>query len=118
MGISMTKRTKNTFLDDLARMMAEGFAETATKTDIVRLENRIDGVDTRLGGVETRLDGVETRLGNVEVRLDGIDNRLDDTNKRLGKVETKLDRALYREISRHDNLIHQLAVKTHVKLEY
>lgn len=98
----MLKLTKPITLEILARMMAEGF----------------HGVDSQFDGINTRLDVVDTRLDGVEIHLSRVELRLDDTNKRLGKVETKLDRALYREISRHDSLIHQLAVKTHVKLEY
>jgi hypothetical protein len=91
----MTKKTKQITIDDLANMIAEGF----------------HGVDKRFEGVETRLDGVENRLSRVEVNLD-------DNNKRLGKLEEKVDHILYKEIARHDNLIHQLATKTHVQLEY
>jgi hypothetical protein len=97
MGTNMTNPKENLTHQDLAQaienlaiMVAEGFAEMATKSDIARLEGRIDCLE-----------------GNQH-----------ETNRRLVTVEEKMDRALYREIPRHENLIHQLADKTHVKLEY
>ena len=70
--------------------------ELADRLDTVHAElgSRIDGVETRLGGVETRLDGVENRLGGVETRLDSVENRLGGVETRLGGVETRLDEVL------------------------
>ena len=62
--------------EELARMIAEGFANTATKDDI-------QGLDLRLTAVEGRLTSVDDRLTIVE---------------------KKLDKALYREFERVDKL--------------
>lgn len=86
----MPTKKRSITLDSLARMVQKGFEETATKRDI------------------TRLDG----------RIDGLDGRIDEIAVRLGRVEAKLDRALYKEVARLEDLIRQLARKTHVKLEY
>lgn len=48
-------------------------------------------VNTRLGGVESRLDSIESRLGNVESRLDSVESRLGNVESRLDSVETRLD---------------------------
>jgi len=37
-------------------MIAKGFADTASKQDIVRIETRLDGVEDRLTIVENKLD--------------------------------------------------------------
>lgn len=77
-------------LEALARMTAQGFAATATKQDIIRLEKRI-----------TRLEGLAEEQGN-----------------RIAAIDAKLDRALFKEIARLEELIRQLARKTNVTLEY
>jgi hypothetical protein len=42
-----------TTIEDLARMINEGFKTTATKEDINKVEVRLDGIESRLGGTET-----------------------------------------------------------------
>jgi hypothetical protein len=44
-----------TIIEDLARMINEGFKTTATKEDINRVEVRLDSIETRLGRIETLL---------------------------------------------------------------
>jgi hypothetical protein len=39
-------------IEDLARMINEGFKTTATKEDINRVEVRRDGIDSRLDRIE------------------------------------------------------------------
>jgi hypothetical protein len=92
----MKKRAKNITLDDLAAMVAEGFAETATKDETATKQDI------------TRLDK----------SVDGLGEDIKDVAERLGLVEAKLDRALYKEVARLESLIRQLADKMHVKLEY
>jgi hypothetical protein len=46
---------KNTTIDDLARMITEGFQSTAGKEDIRKVEVRLDGVESRLGKIENLL---------------------------------------------------------------
>ncbi len=64
-------------LGDLARMIANGFADTVTKADFNLLGGRMGAVESRLDGVESRLGGVETRLGNLEVGQEEIKLRVD-----------------------------------------
>lgn len=73
----MTAVNKNDVTnEELARMIAEGFANTATKQDVKGIDDRLTGVEGRIGGVE----------------------------ERLTIVEKKLDKALYREFERIDKL--------------
>ena len=46
---------KPTTIEDLTRMINEGFKTTATKEDINRVEARLDGIESRLGGIENLL---------------------------------------------------------------
>ncbi|MFH1171227.1 MAG: hypothetical protein V1778_01650 [bacterium] len=77
-------------IDDLARMIAEGFAQTATKNEMAE------------GFAQTAskkdLQKVETRLTTVE--------------DRLTTVEAKLDRALYSEYTHLERRVTRLEKKT------
>src|SRR3989338_8122398 len=55
----MVKKVTN---EELARMIAKGFENTATKDDIKRLDGRMDHMDARLGRIEA--DVAEIR-GNL-----------------------------------------------------
>ncbi|MCX6712130.1 MAG: hypothetical protein NT041_00375 [Candidatus Vogelbacteria bacterium] len=83
------KKKKNMTIDELAIMVQRGFEETATKADLLRLENRldqkIDGVEKRL---DQKIDGVEQRL---ELKIDGIRNIIVvDQGHRIEKLEKGL----------------------------
>jgi len=56
----MTK--KSVTIEKLARMVERGFKQTATKSDIGRLEKRLDDVDHRLLNIELKLDNVAYRF--------------------------------------------------------
>lgn len=83
---TIMKRTapQKVTLDTLARMVAAGFAETATKKDleslrtelkgdIARLEGRVTGLEDRVTGLEGEIHNVEDRLS---ARIDGIALRI------------------------------------------
>jgi hypothetical protein len=74
--------------EELARMIAKGFADTARK------ENTATKDDVK----------------GVREDIAGIDNRLEKVEDRLDIVENKLDRALYHEIQRVDKLESQMKV--------
>lgn len=67
--------------DELARMIAEGFAS----------------VDGRFETVDRHFEALDERFDKTDKRLAGMENRLADVDERLRVVETKLDRALYSE---------------------
>lgn len=60
-----TNAGKNVTLDDLARMMANGFSET--RADFKEVHGRIDELDERLSG---QLTGIDERLSGQMRMLD------------------------------------------------
>ena len=88
--------------EDLARMVQEGFAETAKKREMEarfnQVDKRLDKVDGRLDKVDGRLDGLEVRAKGVETRLDGVNDNLErieklliaDHRKRIERIEIEL----------------------------
>ena len=83
---------------DLARMIAEGFAQTASKTELLAVEHRVSGVEGRLMKVENGLSKIEEDMSDVKGRLT--------------HVEAKLDRALYSEYTHLEHRITRLEKKT------
>ncbi len=55
-------------LDELARMMASGFAEM--RDQFATLENHIGDLDTRVMGVEKGLNGLGYKVDQVDAKLD------------------------------------------------
>ena len=43
-------------LDDLARMVQDGFAQTASKDDLEKVNERVTGLDARITGLEKRME--------------------------------------------------------------
>ena len=68
------QKTGGITLDDLGRMVAEGFH-----------------------GVGKELKEIRGEMGGMNDRLNGMNDQLDGANVRLKSVETKLDKALYTE---------------------
>lgn len=56
-----TRKSKIT-LENLARMVAEGFEHTATKDDVVHLEERMSRLETGQEDIKLRLDNVAYRF--------------------------------------------------------
>jgi len=66
-----------TIIEDLARMINEGFKTTATKEDINRVEVRLDSIETRLGRIETLLlEEQKRKIENLETRMKGLEDAL------------------------------------------
>jgi hypothetical protein len=55
-------------IDDLARMINEGFKATASKEDLTALEGRLT---TRLDNLDARVDHFDARMGRIEADLHG-----------------------------------------------
>lgn len=97
MELDNQKQKKNITLDDLALMVAKGFEDTATKTDIAGFEGRLDKVEGRLGKVEDKIDKVEVRLTKIEANMvtkDYLDEKLLDLKGDLTLLLRKEDRKL------------------------
>jgi tetrahydromethanopterin S-methyltransferase subunit G len=80
---------KTTTIDDLARMINEGFTNTATKEDI-------NGVNARLDGIDSRLDNLGASVGRIEVDVHALRGEMlhrrefDDVLDRVQYIEKKL----------------------------
>jgi hypothetical protein len=72
---------KNITIDDLARMINEGFKATASKEVINALEER---VNTRFDGVDSRLDRIENLLLAEQKR------EIEDLKTRMKRLEDAL----------------------------
>jgi hypothetical protein len=64
-------------LDDLARMINEGFKATATKEDIKAVTTRLDGVDSRLDRIEHLLLAEQKReIEDLKTRMKRLEDAL------------------------------------------
>ena len=78
LGLQNKHMKKNlTIIEDLARMINEGFKTTATKEDMNRVEVRLDGIETRLGRIETLLlEEQKRKIENLETRMKKLEDAL------------------------------------------
>jgi DNA anti-recombination protein RmuC len=72
---------KQTDIEDLARMVANGFSAMDKRFD--KLESRMDRADERMDGFETRLESFED---SVNSRFDRIENVVLETNRSIDRV--------------------------------
>jgi len=103
-------RKKQMTLNELARMVAQGFSETAKKSEVAT-KNDIKSLKSRMGKFESR-------MGKFESKMDKLGGRTENLEIKTSRIEAKLDRALYKEMARLEELIRQIARKTKIKLEY
>ena len=76
-----------TTIDDLARMINEGFKSTATKDDVKgveeRLTTRLDHLDARVGRIEADVHALRDEMGHRQEFHDVLD-RVTYIEKKLG----------------------------------
>jgi hypothetical protein len=77
-------------IDDLARMINEGFKTTASKEDIVEVRQEMQAMEGRL---TTRLDHLDARVGRIEADV----HTLRDEMVHRREFEDVLDRVTYLE---------------------
>ena len=70
---------KKITLEDLARMVQEGFVHIEAK-----FEKRFVAIETRLDRIEERLDNIETRLNRIEYSI------LTSYRDRIERLEDKI----------------------------
>jgi hypothetical protein len=85
----MTKNTTTT-IDDLAKMINEGFKTTATKEDVAALRTEMN---EKFDSVETRLDHLDARVGRIEADV----HTLRDEMVHRQEFQDILDRVKYIE---------------------
>jgi hypothetical protein len=82
-----------TTINDLARMINEGFKSTASKEDLNALEGRLT---TRMDGIDTRLDHLDARVGRIEADIHELRGEIvyrhefEDVLARVKYLEKKL----------------------------
>jgi ethanolamine ammonia-lyase small subunit len=79
--MSENGQNKQVSNDDLARMIADGFADTASKSDIAELKDELKDHDKRLGIVENKLDQA---LYHEAQRVDKLEQKMDVVYDKLG----------------------------------
>jgi tetrahydromethanopterin S-methyltransferase subunit G len=79
-----------TTIEDLARMINEGFKSTATKEDIAALRTEMN---EKFDSVETRLDHLDARVGRIEADV----HMLRDEMVHRQEFHDALDRIKYIE---------------------
>jgi hypothetical protein len=64
-------------IEDLARIINEGFKTTATKEDINRVEVRLEGIESRLSRIESLLmEEQKRKIENLETRTKKLEDAL------------------------------------------
>jgi chromosome segregation ATPase len=85
------KEEKEITIEDLAVMVQKGFSETAKKTDIERLEKKIDNVDSRVENLEHKVNQIDRRLFSIEEDVAEIKTKqYKEMHKRVTFIERKL----------------------------
>jgi hypothetical protein len=86
-------KTNITTIDDLARMINEGFKSTATKEDVAALRTEMN---EKFDSVETRLDHLDARVGRIEADVHALRDEMvhrqefHDALDRIKYIEQKL----------------------------
>lgn len=76
----------------MALLPPVGWADVATKDDLLQLEARLDArLDARFARAEGRTDA---RFGGVDARFEAIDARFSQMGTRFAQLEGQLDRSL------------------------
>jgi phage shock protein A len=85
------EQPKRITMDQLAGMMANGFAEM--RDQFATLENHIGDLDTHVGALDTRVVGVERGLNGLSYKVDQLDAKIETYHQ-----ETKADLAALRGV--------------------
>ena len=83
----------------MALLPPVGWADVATKDDLLQLEARLDArLDARFARAEGRTDArfgaVDARFGGLDVHFEAIDARFSRMDARFAQLEGQLDRSL------------------------
>jgi len=82
---------KEITIEDLAAMVKKGFDKTAQKSDIERLEKKVETVDSRLVNLEHKVEQIDRRLFSIEEDVAEIKTKKHkELDKRVTFIEQKL----------------------------
>jgi hypothetical protein len=100
--LQLADAAKRAFGDDAGITLMEllppvGWADVATKQDILHLERRFDALigrmdsnDSRMGRLDARIDRLEGRMDRLEGRMDRLDARMDELTREIRAQTWKL----------------------------
>ena len=88
----MKKLKKNTTIDDLASMVARGFENTSTKSDIKRLEDKFSSLITKVSLLVAKLSWLERGQEDIKLKLDNVAYRFElvELQRRVELLEKKV----------------------------
>ena len=78
--------------------------DVATKSDIDKLNFRLNGLEDRLGRLEERIARLEGRINGLEDRISGLENRIDGLERRIDALEGRIGN-LERHVARLDGQV-------------
>jgi uncharacterized coiled-coil protein SlyX len=80
---------QRTTIEELARMINEGFKDTASKEDMKEVTTRLDGIDSRLDNLDARVGRIEADIH--ELRDEVVHkHEFEDALARIKYLEKKL----------------------------
>ncbi len=82
--------------DEVADTMMEymphfGWSDVARKSDIDRLDLRLDQIDKRLDQIDVRFDQVDKRFEQFDGRFGQVDKRFEQIDGRFGQVDKRFE---------------------------
>jgi len=83
----MKKIKKNITIDGLASMVARGFENTSTKSDVKRLEDKVSSLDVKVSSLDTKVSSLDTKVSSLERGQEDIKLKLDNVAYRFELVE-------------------------------
>lgn len=96
-------------LDKVERVEAQ-MPTLATKSDIVRLEGRIDKLEGRVGGLEGQVGGLEGQVGGLKGQVGSLEGEFRTFKDEQRQMKEMLGNMRLKEIARLDGRIDQLAM--------
>ena len=95
---------KKITLEDLALMVKKGFDHAASKEDLKAVELRLD---KRIDNLETRFDSLEARFDLLETKVDGLETKVDTLEIKMDGLKTSFDSHLSLSDKRYLELKHK-----------
>ena len=88
----MKKIKKNITIEDLASMVARGFENTSTKSDIKRLEDKFSSLITKVSLLVAKLSWLERGQEDIKLKLDNVAYRFElvELQRRVELLEKKV----------------------------
>ncbi len=86
---------KDITLEQLAHMVASGFAQTATKEELTKAVEKIDA----------RFDKVDERFEKLDARVDGLSNQMDYVTDKVQITHNLMENDLLRRLAKLEKVV-------------